>query len=204
MQQVGPSAFSCLELAQQLIEDFVMFQKTCCDQLKSLPMVAPRYIQQIVFVRTTSRDTTMPAQIINWCWFGVFRFAVNFMTSVCGLYFKESGGNIASPPDTLIELFTDWLVDSPRLCTETHPVLELLSGAIPMPLIPPIEGLISWCTLSPLFLPMPDLHYSKLNLALLQSLSQVWFCNYFVEFLANAKFALANLSDLIHFDDVGE
>lgn len=95
------------------------------------------------------------------------------MTSVCGLYFRESDGDIASPPDTLIELFTEWLIESPNLCTEAQPVLELLSGAIPMPLIPPIEGLISWCTLSPLFLTLPDLTYSKLHLALLQSLTQV-------------------------------
>lgn len=42
MQQVGPNAMACLELAQRLIEDFVIYQKACCDQLKSLPMVAPR------------------------------------------------------------------------------------------------------------------------------------------------------------------
>lgn len=95
------------------------------------------------------------------------------MTSVCGLYFKENDGDTASPPDTLIDLFTEWLLESPHLCTEAQPALELLSGAIPMPLIPPIEGLISWCTLSPLFLPLPDLSYSKLHLALLQSLTQV-------------------------------
>lgn len=44
MQQVGPSAMSCLELTQRLIEDFIIFQNTCCDQLKSLPLVARRYV----------------------------------------------------------------------------------------------------------------------------------------------------------------
>lgn len=47
MQQVGPNALTCLELAQRLIEDFIIYQKSCCDQLKSLPMVAPRYACQI-------------------------------------------------------------------------------------------------------------------------------------------------------------
>lgn len=42
MQQVGPNALTCLELAQRLIEDFIIYQKTCCDQIKSLPLVAPR------------------------------------------------------------------------------------------------------------------------------------------------------------------
>lgn len=169
MQQVGPSAMSCLELAQQLIEDFVVYQKTCCDQLKSLPMVAPRYV---VWVLNAVILRKRPNRLIR-LMIGVFRFAVNFMTSVCGLYFKEIDGDIASPPDTLIDLFTEWIIDSPNLCIEAQPALELLSGAIPMPLIPPIEGLISWCTLSPLFLPLPDLSYSKLHLALLQSLTQV-------------------------------
>lgn len=95
------------------------------------------------------------------------------MTSVSDLYFKEIGSDMATPPDTLIELFTEWISENPTLISETQPPLELLAGAIPMPLIPPIEGLIRWCALSPLFLPLNDLIYSKLHLAVLQSLSQV-------------------------------
>lgn len=102
-----------------------------------------------------------------------FSFAVNFMTSVSDLYFKEIGCDMATPPDSLIELFTEWISENPNLITETQPPLDLLSGAIPMPLIPPIEGLIRWCTLSPLFLSINELNYSKLHLAVLQSLSQV-------------------------------
>lgn len=142
MQQVGPNALACLELAQRLIEDFIIYQKSCCDQLKSLPMVAPR-------------------------------FAVNFMTAVSDLYFKENGCDIATPPDSLIELFTEWISENPDLCSEMQPQLDLPSGAIPMALISPTEGLIRWCTLSPLFLPLNDLIYSKLHLAVLQSLTQV-------------------------------
>lgn len=95
------------------------------------------------------------------------------MTSVSVLYFKEIDCDMATPPDSLIELFTEWISENPNLCSETQPPLVLLSGAIPMPLIPPIEGLIRWCTLSPLFLPLNDLIYSKLHYAVLQSLTQV-------------------------------
>lgn len=95
------------------------------------------------------------------------------MTSVADLYFKEIGCDIATPPDSLIELFTEWISENPSLCSETQPPLDLPSGAIPMALISPTEGLIRWCTLSPLFLPLNDLIYSKLHLAVLQSLTQV-------------------------------
>lgn len=94
------------------------------------------------------------------------------MTSVSDLYFKEINGDIATPPDTLIELFTEWISDDPTLCSEAQPPLDLLPGSIPMALIPPIEGLIRWSSLSPLFLPITDLTYSKLHLSLLQSLTQ--------------------------------
>lgn len=101
------------------------------------------------------------------------RFAVNFMTSVADLYFKEIGCDIATPPDSLIELFTEWISENPNLCSETQPPLDLPPGAIPMALISPIEGLIRWCTLSAIFLPLNELLYSKLHLAVLQSLTQV-------------------------------
>lgn len=94
------------------------------------------------------------------------------MTSVSDLYFKEIECDIATPPDSLIELFTEWISENPSLCCETQPPLDLPSGAIPMALNPPIEGLIRWCTLSPLFLPLNDLTYSKLHLSVLQSLTQ--------------------------------
>lgn len=95
------------------------------------------------------------------------------MTSVSDLYFKENEGNIATPPNTLVELFTDWMTEDPSLCCSTQPPLALLPGAIPMALIPPIEGLIRWCALSPLFLSINDLSYSKLHLAVLHSLTRV-------------------------------
>lgn len=98
---------------------------------------------------------------------------MNFITSVSDLYFKEIGCDIATPPDSLIELFTEWISENPNLCSEAQPALDLPPGAIPMPLLSPIEGIIRWCALSPLFLPLNDLYYSKLQLAVLQSLTQV-------------------------------
>lgn len=101
------------------------------------------------------------------------RFAVNFITSVSDLYFKEIGCDIATPPGSLIELITEWISDNPDLCSQEQPSLDLPAGAIPMAMATPTEGLIRWCTLSSLFLPLNDLIYSKLHLAVLQSLTQV-------------------------------
>lgn len=42
MQQLGPNGISCLDLAQRVVEDFVIYPKTTSEQLKSLPLVAPR------------------------------------------------------------------------------------------------------------------------------------------------------------------
>lgn len=104
----------------------------------------------------------------------VRRFAVNFMTSVAGLYLTEDS-QMATPPETLIDVFTEWISDNPELCSAQQPPLALLPGAIPMALVPPIDGLIRWCVLAPLFLDKTDTTYSKLHLAILQSLSQVNF-----------------------------
>lgn len=94
------------------------------------------------------------------------------MTSVADLYYKEIAGDIATPPDALIELFNEWISEDQSLCCEAQPPLELPFGSIPMVLIPPIEGIIRWCSLSPLYLSENDVSYSKLHLSLLQSLMQ--------------------------------
>lgn len=49
MQQLGPTSDPCLELSQRLVEDFVHFSKKCSDQLKSLPLIAPRYFFRFKF-----------------------------------------------------------------------------------------------------------------------------------------------------------
>lgn len=43
MQQLGCTSVPSLELAQSLIKDFITFAKKPSEQLKSLPMIAPRF-----------------------------------------------------------------------------------------------------------------------------------------------------------------
>lgn len=140
MQQLGPTSEPCLELSRRLVEDFVSFSKKCSEQLKTLPQVAPR-------------------------------FTLNFMTSVTDLYLHEQkNGQTQMPPQLLLEIFTDWLSDNPSLCSVVHPPLLLPQGAISMPLITPLAGLISWCVLAPIYQSPPESPcYNRLHLAILQS-----------------------------------
>lgn len=98
------------------------------------------------------------------------------MTSVSGLYLTDSV-EMTTPPEQLIEIFTEWISDNSALCSAQQPPLALLPGAIPMALVPPIDGLIRWCVLAPLFQDAIDTTYSKLHLAILQSLVQVSIIN---------------------------
>lgn len=140
MQQLGPTSEPCLELSRRLVEDFISFSKKCSDQLRTLPQVAPR-------------------------------FTLNFMTSVTDLYLHEQkNGQQQMPPDLLLEIFTDWLTDNPALCSVVHPPLLLPQGAISMPLVTPLAGLISWCVLAPIYQAAPESPcYNRLHLAILQS-----------------------------------
>lgn len=140
MQQLGPTAAPCIELAQRLVEDFVSFSTKSSDQLKSLPIIAPR-------------------------------FTINFMTAVADLFFNHfKNGPLTTPPDMLLDIFTEWVNDNPQLCHATQPPLALPPGAISMPLLTPLAGLIRWVTLAPIYLATNAEHYSKLHLAILQSL----------------------------------
>lgn len=96
------------------------------------------------------------------------------MTSVSGLYLADNE-DMDIPPPTLIEVFTEWIADNPSLCSASQPPLALLPGAIPMALVPPIDGLIRWCVLAPLYLSITDTTYAfaRLHLAILQSLLHV-------------------------------
>lgn len=44
MQQVGCTSVASTELAQSLVKDFVIFSKKTSEQLRQLPMVAPRSV----------------------------------------------------------------------------------------------------------------------------------------------------------------
>lgn len=141
MQQLGCTSVPCLELAQNLVTDFIVFSQKSSEQLKSLPMVAPR-------------------------------FSANFMTAVSDLYFNENKTNqLISPPDTLLEVITEWVSDNPSLCLASLQPLALPTGAIAMPVVTPLAGLIRWCVLAPISNCNKNT-YSKLHLAILQSLLQ--------------------------------
>lgn len=67
------------------------------------------------------------------------------------------------------------MVEYPALYTETLPELVLPKGAISMPIISPIPGLIRWCVLAPIseiLTAQQQTEYSKLHLAILKCLMQ--------------------------------
>ncbi|XP_053698555.1 integrator complex subunit 15 [Sabethes cyaneus] len=138
MQQLGCTSPLSLELAQCIVKDFIIFSNKSSEQLKSLPMVAPR-------------------------------FAANFMTAVTDLYLNGGKGQLVAPPDLLLDVITEWVSENPALCLASQQPMALPSGAIAMPVVTPLAGLIRWCVLSLLITSKQEL-YSKLHLAVLQSL----------------------------------
>lgn len=143
IQQQGASSQSTLELTENLIQDFVTYSSRVCDQLESLPMIAPR-------------------------------FAANFMTSVCELYLSDARGSQGAnnpPPAEILNVFSEWVFESPDLCLASQQPLALPAGAIAMPVTTPFAGLIRWCVLAPLY--DTKNNYAKLHLAILRSLQQM-------------------------------
>lgn len=100
------------------------------------------------------------------------RFAANFMTAVADLYMNESRG---FPPDSLLEVFTEWITDNPQLCLASQLPLALPPGAIAMPVVTPLAGLIRWTVLSgvPQSKCPNSSAYSKLHLGLLETMMQI-------------------------------
>lgn len=147
MQQLGCTSSASTEIAKSLVKDFVTYSKKTSEQLKMLPMVAPR-------------------------------FASNFMTAVADLYMNESfgTGGLVSPPDMLLEVFTEWITENPSLCLASQQPLALPSGAIAMPVVTPLAGLIRWTVLAgiqPSNKPQNIIAYSKLHLGLLETILQI-------------------------------
>ncbi|XP_037043002.1 uncharacterized protein C7orf26 homolog [Bradysia coprophila] len=144
IQQVGPTNTSCLELTQKLIEDFIVFSNKGPEQLKNLPAISPR-------------------------------FSINFLVCCTDLYLNDTKSHqlMPPPPPALLEIFTNWMLDYPTLCTDAQPQLALPQGAISMPIVSPLPGLIRWCVLAPISNASTDgSAYSKLHLAILKSLMQ--------------------------------
>lgn len=141
MQQVGFSSVTSIELAKSLVQDFVVFSSKASQQLTELPKIAPR-------------------------------FACNFMTAVTCLYLVEASQKtpLLEPPSLLLELFTNWITESPSLCLASQQPLSLPTGMLSMPNETPLAGLIRWSCIAAL-ISKKDI-YSKLHLSLLQSLLQ--------------------------------
>lgn len=146
MQQLGCTSSVSTEIAKSLVKDFVIYSKKTSEQLKMLPMVAPR-------------------------------FAANFMTAVADLYMNETfgTGGLVPPPDMLLEVFTEWISENPSLCLASQQPLALPSGAIAMPVVTPLSGLIRWTVLAGLQPSKPQniVSYSKLHLGLLETILQI-------------------------------
>lgn len=144
MQQVGCTAPPSLELAGHLIKDFVTFSPNVGDQLESLPMIAPR-------------------------------FAANLMTAVCDLYLTDAHGGttLQPPPSPLLRIFSEWVFENPNLClAASQQPLVLPVGAIAMPVLTPLAGMIRWCVLAPFSQNADQKSYSKLQFAILRTLQQ--------------------------------
>uniref|UniRef100_A0A0A1X8V8 Uncharacterized protein C7orf26 n=1 Tax=Zeugodacus cucurbitae TaxID=28588 RepID=A0A0A1X8V8_ZEUCU len=98
-------------------------------------------------------------------------FAANLMTTVADLYMKEQQGTLTPPPDALLDVFTEWISENHDLCLASQQPLALPSGAIAMPVVTPLAGLIRWAVLSPMCSNRSS--YSNLHLWLLQTMMQI-------------------------------
>ena len=144
MQQLGCTSQPSLDLAECLIQDFVTYSSRVCDQLESLPMVAPRFAANFM---------TSVCEL--------------YLTDARG----TQGAN--PPPEILLRVFSDWIFDNTSLCLASQQPLALPAGAIAMPVTTPFAGLIRWCVLAPLFDPDMSRNYGKLHLAILRSLQKM-------------------------------
>lgn len=98
-------------------------------------------------------------------------FAANLMTAVADLYLNDQRGSLAAPPDGLLDVICEWITENPSLCLASQQPLALPVGAIAMPVVTPLAGLIRWSVLSPIVSNRSS--YSNLHLSLLQTLLEI-------------------------------
>lgn len=158
MQQLGCTSKFSLDLVQGLVKDYFVLIPKAVSGLQDLPQLAPQ-------------------------------FTANFLTAVAEMYGVVEKRHIFSPPpDTLLEVITQWVSDNPTLCLAAllaNVQLALPLGGIPVAAVTPFAGLFKWCILAPLHyasvtstsdIPTSDCNssesplYSHLHLALLESL----------------------------------
>lgn len=121
IQQVGFLSTSSVELAQSLVQDFVIFSSKSAQQLNDLPKIAPRFASNFMTAVTSlylnEANQKVPLQ---------------------------------EPPDQLLELFTNWITENPSLCLAAQQPLVLPSGMLSMPVDTPLAGLIRWSCIAAL------------------------------------------------------
>lgn len=96
------------------------------------------------------------------------------MTAATEMYLLDTVKSM-HPPPMLLDLFTNWMHQHPTMCLSLELPIALPPGAIPMPTVSPLAGLIRWCVMSPIHqqTPIDPKLYAHLHLAILQCLSNV-------------------------------
>lgn len=136
MQQVGCKTPPSLEVAQNIVSDFISFSRKTPEQLKQLPMVGPHF--------TANFMVAVADLYLN----------------------EKRGGVLTPPPDALLDAITEWTTENPLLCQAPQQPLVLPAGAIAMPFATPLAGLLRWVVLAPLVSNRPaysQLHLSLLH-----------------------------------------
>lgn len=120
MQQVGCKTPPSLEVAQNIVSDFISFSRKTPEQLRHLPMVGPHFAANFMVA--------------------VADLYLN----------EKRGGVLTPPPDALLDAITEWTSENPLLCQAPQQPLVLPAGAIAMPFATPLAGLLRWVVLAPL------------------------------------------------------
>ncbi|BFF98701.1 uncharacterized protein DMAD_06785 [Drosophila madeirensis] len=136
MQQVGCKTPHSLEVAQNLVSDFILYSRKTPEQLKQLPMVGPHFAANFMVA--------------------VAELYLN----------EQRSAALTPPPDALLDAITEWMNENPTLCQASQQPLILPAGAIAMPFATPLAGLLRWAVLAPMVssrLAYSNLHLSVLR-----------------------------------------
>lgn len=163
MQQMGPTSGCCTELARRIVDDFITFAAVGGGATGGAAPVLPAALVALPEVAP--------------------RFTVNLITAISELYLVDHTNGTA-PPVVLLHVFTGWLTSWPLLCVGVLSPPALPAGAIAMPMMTPLVGLIRWCVLAPMCTSSAAAAesatgaaaaeaaaYSRLHLGVLQSLA---------------------------------
>ncbi|XP_052848972.1 integrator complex subunit 15 [Drosophila gunungcola] len=120
MQQVGCKTPLSLEVAQNIVSDFISYSRKTPEQLKQLPMVGPHFAANFMVAVADLYLNEQRSQTLN------------------------------PPPDALLDTITEWMTENPTLCQASQQPLVLPAGAIAMPFATPLAGLLRWVVLAPL------------------------------------------------------